>query len=513
MQIFRTAEELIRNAGAGRNIIYGAGWVGQIVCEFLQNKGVEVEAFAETRIKEKRTLRKVPVLSLDDALNQNPFSKNIILSVWKPQYQAQMESELKKRGIFSYYAISEALVYGLIREIIKVDAEKSVDIIRKNKSQKVVGHLDTEYFGAEHAEKRLIINKIEEASYIRLPWETAEITCIGTRLEENIIAYRQILEACYQPQIDISEIDMIHTCNAVCAANRPWIASFETKMPRMMPQTAQEEEYWRCLIDCMKQPNCKALYALSQNAYNIQKHSLMSKLSFDDAETIMRKTKVLHPPQKILVTKEEFEKKHNTQKIHFIFCGGSFFLKGGREIIQALSGFEGKYEFELTLISTLLYDDYFTRTPYEEMIRCRDLIKEKSWIHYYESLPNAEVLEKCKEADVGLLPSLADTYGYAILEMQAAGCPVITSNVRAMPEINNEECGWVCHLPVNDLGFCLVHDVTEWSPILDSELTKCLQKIFEHPEEIKKKGKKALERIRNMHDPQKYQNELRKNIF
>ena len=90
---------------------------------------------------------------------------------------------------------------------------------------------------------------------------------------------------------------------------------------------------------------------------------------------------------------------------------------------------------------------------------------------------------------------------------------MITSNVRAMPEINNEECGWVCHLPVNDLGFCLVHDVTEWSPILDSELTKCLQKIFEHPEEIKKKGKKALERIRNMHDPQKYQNELRKNIF
>lgn len=504
---------MIRNAGAGRNIIYGAGWVGQIVCEFLQNKGVEVEAFAETRIKEKRTLRKVPVLSLDDALNQNPFSKNIILSVWKPQYQAQMESELKKRGIFSYYAISEALVYGLIREIIKVDAEKSVDIIRKNKSQKIVGHLDTEYFGAEHAEKRLIINKIEGASYIRLPWETAEITCIGTRLEEDIAAYKQMLEACYQPQIDISEIDIIHTCNTVCVANRPWIASFETMMPRMMPQTDQEEEYWWRLIDCMKQPNCKAMYALSQNAYNIQKNTLMAKISFDDVETIMKKTKVLHPPQKILVTEEEFEKKHNMRKIHFIFCGGLFFLKGGREIVQALSRFERKYEFELTLISTLLYDDYFTRTPYEEMIRCRDLIKEKSWIHYYESLPNEEVLEKCKEADVGLLPSLADTYGYAILEMQAAGCPVITSNVRAMPEINNEECGWVCHLPVNDLGFCLVHDVTEWSPILDSELTKCLQKIFEHPEEIKKKGKKALERIRNMHDPQKYQNELRKNIF
>lgn len=325
MQVFRTAEELMQKVSDGRNLIYGAGWVGQIVCEFLQNEGVEVEAFAETEIKKKGTLRKIPVLSLDDALNQNLSSnKNIILSVWKPQYQVQMEAELKRRDISSYYVISEVLVYGLIREIIKIDAEKSENIIRKNKSQKIVGHLDTEYFGAEHAEKRLIINKIEGASYIRLPWETAEITCIGTRLEEDIAAYKQMLEACYQPQIDISEIDIIHTCNAVCVANRPWIASFETMMPRMIPQTEQEKEYCLLLIDYMKRSNCKAIYALSQNAYNIQKHNLMAKISCDDVEMIMKKTKVLHPPQKILVTEEEFEKKHNTQKIHFIFCGGLF---------------------------------------------------------------------------------------------------------------------------------------------------------------------------------------------
>lgn len=77
MQVFRTAEELMRKVSAGRSIIYGAGWAGQIVCEFLQNEGGGVEAFAETGIKEKRTLRKVPVLSLDDALNKNPSSKNL----------------------------------------------------------------------------------------------------------------------------------------------------------------------------------------------------------------------------------------------------------------------------------------------------------------------------------------------------------------------------------------------------------------------------------------------------
>lgn len=161
----------------------------------------------------------------------------------------------------------------------------------------------------------------------------------------------------------------------------------------------------------------------------------------------------------------------------------------------------------------MLYDDFFTKTPYEEMRRCQNIIREKSWIDYYESLPNSEVLKKCKEATVGLLPSLTDTYGYSVLEMQAAGCPVVTTNIRAFPETNEEECGWMCHLPVNELGCCTEHEVSVWSPILDRELTKCFQNIFEHPETIKKKGRKALERIRRMHDPQEYQKELAKNLF
>ena len=164
------------------------------------------------------------------------------------------------------------------------------------------------------------------------------------------------------------------------------------------------------------------------------------------------------------------------------------------------------------MISSLQYDDYFTRTSYEEMVRYKKLICESDWIVYYERLPNKKVLDECKEASVGLLPSIADTYGYVVLEMQAAGCPVVSTNVRALPEINNEGCGWICQMPVNQFGFCIEQDKEIWSEILKSELRKCFEDILNHPEKIKEKGRRAMERVREMHDPYIYQKELKKNL-
>lgn len=56
-----------------------------------------------------------------------------------------------------------------------------------------------------------------------------------------------------------------------------------------------------------------------------------------------------------------------------------------------------------------------------------------------------------KKSDVGLLPTWADTYGYSVLEFQACGCPVISSNTRGLPEINNNEAGWIINMPLTKL--------------------------------------------------------------
>lgn len=495
------------------NIIYGAGNIGvNVVFKYMKIVGVPVSAFAVSIKNGENELEGFPVYCLDDALEHYQHENTNFIIAAQELYRMQMKEELEKRNISSYYEISDVLQLNMIREILKADARNAEYTKEKHISGQTVGYLSTKYFGVPYSQERLIIDKIDEAIYVEMPYEPPEIDCMDTSSDKKIEAYKQMLTACYCPDKYTPEVDLIHTFNMVCDTDKPWYASFETTIPRMTPETESDKEYFLYLVDCMKRSNCRKLYALSENAYKIQNHILMSRIPLADVELLMKKTEVLHSPQNILIEGLEFEKKHNTQKIHFIFVGREFFIKGGREMIQALSKFESKYDFKLTLISSLQPDDRLTNTSCEDAAKWRQIICEKRWIDFYESLPNQDVLEKCKEATVGLLPSYADTYGYSVLEMQASGCPVITTNVRAFPEINNEECGWICCIPVNSLGFCNGESISDLSEILEQELMRYFQSIFDNPEVIQKKGKKALERIQRMHDPDEYQNELRKNL-
>ena len=57
-----------------------------------------------------------------------------------------------------------------------------------------------------------------------------------------------------------------------------------------------------------------------------------------------------------------------------------------------------------------------------------------------------------RSGDVALLPTFHDSYGYAVLEGQALGCPVITADVAALPEINDNERGWMIEVPQTEFG-------------------------------------------------------------
>lgn len=494
------------------HIIYGAGTVGKVIGEFLKNRQVSVEAYTITILDQRNRLEGIPIYSLEYIL-QSYRQKDIIFIIAATGFnQLSIKKELDNRNVTSYLELSETVICQMIHENREKNARKA-ELNKERKPGKTIGYLKPGYLDSDYAEERLIINKIAEVSYIAMPKETAYFFPVRASCEKKIESYRSLMDACYCPDGYVPEVSFIHTFNTVCCVGIPWCASFETIIPRVWPETEQEKKYFLQLMECLKRPNCKALYALSQNAYNIERNTLLSVLPRYDAELIIEKMRVLHPPQDVLITEEEFKKKHAVSKVHFIFIGRLFFIKGGREIIQALSELEDKYEFKLTLISSFLHEDYFTKTPYEEMIRCKELVKSKRWIDYYENLSNESVLEKCKEATVGLLPSVAETYGYAVLEMQASGCPVVTTNIRAFPENNNRECGWVCNLPVDEFGCCIENERTIWSEILQGELKRCFQEILIHPEEIKRKGKKAIEQIRRLHDPARYQEELRKNIF
>jgi glycosyltransferase involved in cell wall biosynthesis len=67
------------------------------------------------------------------------------------------------------------------------------------------------------------------------------------------------------------------------------------------------------------------------------------------------------------------------------------------------------------------------------------LAKESGVEYIYESgLSNAEIIKRYEEADIVTLVSTYEGFGMPILEAQAVGRPVISSNVYSMPEVAGE---------------------------------------------------------------------------
>jgi glycosyltransferase involved in cell wall biosynthesis len=132
------------------------------------------------------------------------------------------------------------------------------------------------------------------------------------------------------------------------------------------------------------------------------------------------------------------------------------------------------------------------------------MLKKEEWIDIFENIPNEKVLELIKQSHIGLLPTWSDTYGFSVLEMQAAGVPVITTDIRALPEINNEDCGWLIHLPQNRLKQALYftdEQREELKRTLKVQLENILEGIFTNPEQLPEKSANSLDRIKKNHDP------------
>lgn len=120
-----------------------------------------------------------------------------------------------------------------------------------------------------------------------------------------------------------------------------------------------------------------------------------------------------------------------------------------------------------------------------------------------------------KESHIGLLPTWADTFGYSVLEFQASGCPVITTNVRALPEINNPKLGWMIDLDTNNLGELVINSSEKKQAtrrkIIDS-LKSIILEALHDKELVKQKAMEALDRIESIHSIERY-NQRIKDIY
>lgn len=352
--------------------------------------------------------------------------------------------------------------------------------------------------------KRNIRNlNIDEIGYVRSfdIMSVYRMLCRSSLFRKHLHSRTAFFTHC---DLGINTVDLLHFFNHVSITTTPWIVTYETAVPRW---NSGKKIGLRLLAG----DSCKKIIALSECARQIQRQLLNEYPEHKSA--ILNKITVLHPPQQPNVNAWTDKGISLTNGLLFTLVGGDFFRKGGREVMQVFDRlFEEGHDVRLAVVSSLEFGDYASKATREDRAWARQLIdKHKDRIEYFRRLPNNEVIKLFKRSHVGLLPSYGDTYGYSVLEAQSCGCPVITTDIRALPEINNDETGWLIEVPKDqrrDGQLSTPEERQFYSQIVADNLYRIIREIIEDPHRVREKGIHSLDRIRTHHDPGEHAKQL-----
>ena len=297
------------------------------------------------------------------------------------------------------------------------------------------------------------------------------------------------------------KIDFYHFFNSVSSAKKPWIVSFES----YVPYWDFEKNYYKELA-LLNSDWCKKIIPISHYAKNILIANIL-KFNPSILNSIEHKIEVIHPSQKKILNSIN-EKKYNEGFLSFAIVGSFFFNKGGKAIVKVFKRLitEG-HPVKLLVVSSLTFNvwnvTHATEDDLQETLQFFEANKEA--VTFYKSLPNDEVLRLLETVDVGLLPSLGDTYGYSTLEFMSAGCPVITTDLFVFPEINNDERGWLIEAPKDELNNPILNSddqINDALLMLEDSLYNIILSILGDKESIQQKGANALAYVQKFHSQQ-----------
>lgn len=379
-----------------------------------------------------------------------------------------------------------------------------------------------------YPEVRNILSKIDDAKYIKkvsfkekskyLEFITRVVKKIERVLKIKNYFIKPYPHTIYAFKSDYQkDIHFFHFFNSILYGKNKWGVTFETLVPYhdqdIINVFLRDEKVVFKSADAVKRiakKKCKFIIAISECSYKIQSEYLNYYPKYKNK--ILRKTHILHPPQKVLMDK--YNKPDFSKGINFMFVGSEFLCKGAIEILRVFDKLKKSYpNFNLILIGDFDRSNGRCVISENEINELKAIINSnQDRISYYKNIPNKEVLTKMKEkAHVGLLPTHADTYGYSVLEFQSTGCPVISTNVRSLPEINNEGCGWIIPIPKSSLGEPFSRKTSELIDVqnsIENQLTTIMIDIINNPMIIKEKAEKSLSRIKYYHCPSKYSKNL-----
>ena len=298
----------------------------------------------------------------------------------------------------------------------------------------------------------------------------------------------------------LNRVELYHFFNSVPFTSKPWVVTYENEVPRPYLQS-------KSLVKRLAKNNCKKIIAFCDRARAIETFLLEKYPEYK--QQILDKLIVLQPSQQLHVN--SIEEKEQSGPVVFTFVGVDFFRKGGEEVLNATEQLiEEGYDFRLNVVSKLQkgnWKDEFVTSSHIE--RAKNVIqKHSNIINYYYSLQGNEIITLFKKSHVGLLPSFGETYGYVVLEAQACGCPVITTDMPPFSEFNSNTIGWLIKVPTKERNGTFdsdlsLHNLELFQSAIRKGLYESMKEAILNRQILNQKAKNAILHIKENHSPEK----------
>jgi len=283
-----------------------------------------------------------------------------------------------------------------------------------------------------------------------------------------------------------SNVDFLHTWNALPISNDSFFISFENEIPRYFGHV----ENWQKSIgfSILKSGRCKGILALS----NVAAELAIEEMTNYGYPEIASKIHVFRGG--VAISNELFKVEPISDGvIRVIFVAGDIFPKGFVPAFYALEHLvKSGVKIELMVIGMFKGGGYALKEYSPNPDEWNNKLKDASWVTHYKKLPNKKVLEHMVKHDLLISPSYDETLGWGIIEAGLLGVPAVTSNVFALQElVTHNVSGYIINLKLGkqrrwqgiwESGNTLNQEIEAANKLIYDGVLTAISRVVDQPE-------------------------------